>query len=293
MDIGSNLKKLRLNKGITIKDACGKQINKGNYWRIEENKVIPRIDTFAILLENMNVSIKDYLELFDEHHNELDQLMLQLKINFERKDIVKIESLILKYEQLEIETGRNIYTHFSALADIYCSRIKEVPYNPNKIEILKMYLFSCEVWTYYEIRMLNNTLFLYDSDTIILFYKKALKFLESPKVSREYDNLKVKISENILMHFIIEKKIKKAYIVHEMLNTLTINESSAYARIIKKWINGIVIYCFEDKRKGLLEIKSTLDILKILDMKNQLNLHKSWTQKILHKNDWIYIIDNL
>lgn len=291
--IGDNLKKIRVLKGISVKDSCGTKINKGNYWRIENNKVIPKVDTFVEILDNMNVSVRDYLELFDEKNNVVNEQISQLKFNFERGDISNIEKSILYCNDMYLNTGKIMYKHMSALSDIYVSRLKKENYKKKSVNAIKEYLFSCEGWTYYEIRILNNTIFLYDSDTIVLFYKRAIRFLDFEKLNLAYDNLKMKISENVIMHFVYLNENDKAFLVYKLLKNTTINEESAYAKIISQWIDSIIIYNFESREQGVLRIVEVLKIFWHLDMVNQFSLHKSWAKRIITDEEWKFVLNEV
>ena len=281
--IGKSLKKLRIAKGITVKETCGNTINKGNYWRIEKDIVVPKVDTFLMILENMNVSIRDFLEIHDISLNELDKLIPSLKEAFENKNTTYLNEIITHYDRKYSDTKKNTYEHIAALASIFKSRLEEQAYDPVRANILKEYLFKCENWTYYEVRMLNNTLFLYDEFLMLIFYKRSMKFLNSTKQKGSLDNLKMKMSQNIIMYSIDCHKPKVTVEAFEIMSSLILEENSAYAKIIKMWLTGI--YKYDKSGKGISEIMSALKTLKILGMSNQLNLHISWTKKVLKEED--------
>lgn len=190
MKTGRALKELRLMKGKTVKQACGNTINRGNYWRIENEIVIPRLDTFNIILSNLNVSFSDYLELYYDEHSKYEEIMADLKKNFQVKSIDRLKKLNKYCEQQYTLSGKDYFLHAECLSKVLINRINSERYNEKSVNILKEYLFNCPNWTYYEVRLLTNTLFLYDDSLMIIFYSKAIRYAERMEKRRNCDELK-------------------------------------------------------------------------------------------------------
>lgn len=283
MKVGDTLMELRLNKGKSISEVCKKDINRGNYWRIETNKVIPRVDTLKMILDNLNVSLLDFLEIYYEENTEDETLMRDLKKSFERRNLAGVATIIDLAEEKYDSTNKDYYQHIYHVATIFHNRIDNIPYSIDSITVLKNYLFSCEKWTYYEIRILNNTLFLYDDESMIVFYKRALQFLEKTNRNKYYDELKIKISENIIMHFLYKENYRLAEKVYKILKSLTISEYQSSARILRLWIEGIVECVIYKSKNSIRKIDNALEIYKMLGMEGQYKLHKSWTDLLIKK----------
>lgn len=283
MKVGDTLMELRLNKGKSISEVCKKDINRGNYWRIETNKVIPRVDTLKMILDNLNVSLLDFLEIYYEENTEDETLMRNLKKSFERRNLAGVATIIDLAEEKYNSTNKDYYKHIYHVATIFHNRIDNIPYSIDSITVLKNYLFSCEKWTYYEIRILNNTLFLYDDESMIIFYKRALQFLEKTNRNKYYDELKIKISENIIMHFLYKENYRLAEKVYKIMKNLNISEYQSSARILKLWIEGIVECVIYKNKNSIKKIDNALEIYKTLGMEGQYKLHKSWTDLLIKK----------
>lgn len=281
MKTGNALKELRLMKGKTIKEACGNSINRGNYWRIENEKVIPRLDTFNTILLNLNVSFSDYLELFYDENDEHEELMSTLKLFFETKKINDLEKLSEHCDSKYKLTKKIYFLHIKCLAKVFMNRINSKPYDQISTGILKDYLFSCPNWTYYEVRLLINSLFLYDDSSMILFYSKTLRYAEKIEARKNCDELKMKISENLITHFIFKKNYDKANEIFQTLSTLKLKESSTNPRIIRMWISGIVEVVIQGDNDGHEKIEKSLSIYKMLNMEGQYELHKNWTNTLI------------
>lgn len=280
MSIGENLKELRLMKGKSIKQACGSTINRGNYWRIEEGQVVPKVDTFSIILMNLNVSWFDYLELYYDKDNEYEELMQRLKHNFELSNLNNIIE-ISQYCGIQYQnTNREYYLHIESLSNILQSRIINQPYLEKDINNIKNYLFSCEEWLYYEVRLLINSLFLYDDESIIIFYKRTLNYFKKTGSHRELDDAIMKLSENVIMHFIYKKSLNNAIKIYRSLEDINLKETSANAKIIKLWVTGIVEVLIIKEQDGNKKIECALNIFKNLDMNGSYNLHQSWTKSL-------------
>ena len=281
MNTGQALKELRLMKGKTVKQACGNTINRGNYWRIENEEVIPRMDTFNSILLNLNVSFSDYLELYYDENNEYEKIMSDLKKAFELKKIDTLKNLSYYCESQYHLTNMDYYLHTKCLSGIFIDRINNDPYNKDDSDILKDYLFSCPNWTYYEVRLLTNSLFLYDDNSIITFFYKTIRYVEKIENRKNCDELKMKISENIITHFIYKKNYKKANEVYMVMSKLELNESSTNARIVKMWTSGLVDVLLKGDRAGMKKVEKALSIYEMLDMEGQYRLHKNWTNTLM------------
>ncbi len=281
MKPGSTLKELRLMKGKTIKEACGDSVNRGNYWRIENEKVIPRLDTFNTILLNLNVSFSDYLELFYDGDDEYESLMSTLKKSFEMKKMNNLIGLS-KYCEDKFELTRiDYYLHIKCLSEIFMNRINNAPYNQKCVGIIKEFLFNCPNWTYYEVRLLINSLFLYDDSSMMIFYFKTLRYVEKVEKRKNCDELKMKISENLITHFIFKKNYKRALEVFKIMSNLELQETSTNPRIIKLWVTGIVEVIIKEDKHGFEKIEKSLSIYKSLDMEGHYRLHKTWTSTLI------------
>ncbi|OJF90458.1 hypothetical protein [Alkalibacterium sp. 20] len=82
-----------------------------------------------------------------------------MKKAFESVDSSEIKNLSSYYDKLYDLYNKNKYKHISALATIYIARLENENYNNKSVAILQEYLFSCEKWTYYEVRLSNNSIF--------------------------------------------------------------------------------------------------------------------------------------
>lgn len=60
MDYGATFKKLRLEKGITLKEACQQGISSAQLSRFENGKSMLTVDHFFTCLQNINVTIEEF-----------------------------------------------------------------------------------------------------------------------------------------------------------------------------------------------------------------------------------------
>lgn len=281
METGQALKELRLMKGKTVKQACGNSINRGNYWRIENGEVIPRIDTLNTILLNLNVSFSDYVELYNDEHNEYEEIMSEIKKSFSMKNIDKLTQIENYCKNQYDLTNNEYFLHSRCLSSILINRINGEQHNKENANILKEYLFSCPNWTYYEMRLLINSLFLYDDSSMITFFYKTMRYVDKLEKQKNFDPLKIKICENLTTHFIYKRNYEKANEIYVVMSNLELKESSANERIVKMWVTGIVEILIKGNHSGLNRVKKALSIYKALGMKGQHNLYKSWTDTLL------------
>lgn len=71
-----------------------------------------------------------------------------------------------------------------------------------------------------------------------------------------------------------------------MIQIKDIDERSMFARTLLLWCDGLVNKVVFRKDEGLEQIKTSLEIMKSLDMETTLNMFDRWTNQLLFKQDF-------
>ena len=62
LSIGEKIRKLRISKGMTLKDLCEKDISVSKMSNIENGKIEPDDELLDIVSKRLNIDVESYLE---------------------------------------------------------------------------------------------------------------------------------------------------------------------------------------------------------------------------------------
>ncbi|ALS38446.1 Rgg/GadR/MutR family transcriptional activator [Enterococcus rotai] len=171
MEIGPLLKKIRNSKNMTQESLATGIISRSHLSELENSNYYCSYDKFILLLRKLNVSLMEFEELlnqsiFFEEESLLKKLM-QANNSQNERDLKMVQKKINSYIKKSNNPSSRIIH-----AQILCEAIIEYRKhgkicNPERFAPLKEYLTACNDWGYYEINLLNNSLFVYDVDTAI------------------------------------------------------------------------------------------------------------------------------
>ncbi|WP_440896225.1 hypothetical protein ACS127_17145 [Amphibacillus sp. Q70] len=280
MNFGKTIKKIRKSKNIKIKDICSTFINQGNYWRIENDETIPSTETFLYILEGLNIDFDEFMFFSNIKLNKYNYFFAKLKQAFNQKDINKLINLKEELNKSD-EVNQNIKIfHLSLIIDLSISRLTKASYNQRTVNTLKNYLYNCSNWTYYEVKLLNNCLFIFDLDTCLIFFEKAFNRFIYFSAIQKTGNEEIILSQNIITLCLINNRKTDAYRIYEQINKHKHLIKNVYSKVIMLWLEGMIDFLCFNKMIGKEKVDQALNIFKNLEMDNDYKLHKSWTNTL-------------
>lgn len=282
--IGMTMKKIRLSKNIRPINVYSGIISRSNYWKLEEGLISPTFETVIQLLNRINLDVDEFLTLLQH-----DSLLLynqekdQRDHFFKQKDSKSLLNLEQKLQQQYDQTKIIQLKHLALTCNLYQDRLTGQSLNPKMTTELKQYLFECNDWSRYELRLFNSILFIFDYETAKTLLKSAMKTMDNEP---RHVNEKVSFLVNFLSLAVQNGDLTQIRRLEEALeNDIQLPHKSTYNRILILWAKQIIqAYITRDKKY----IDKALDILTIfdtLDMEGPYNMYLVWTNNY---NEFIF-----
>ncbi|MEI5992051.1 hypothetical protein A5881_003607 [Enterococcus termitis] len=260
--VGSLLKKIREDKGISQSQLADNFISRVALSKIENDKVIPKFNTLAFILDQLSVSFDEFIFLLGSEgsKNSIINKFWSISDNTETKklkDFVKECDLFLeKNEDLFIKDLRILAKALLFLPDLSVTSIPKETIG--RIEPIWDRINKMNLWTLSELKL---------AACIIFYYPKGTALNIASRIEKEL----IKYEEYAPV---------KTFILGEYLNLTTIYMNSEsfelakqindHALSLSKDLNRFDIYYFCIVRKGIFNkneklVSKGLDILRQLD----------------------------
>lgn len=276
MEVGTLLKNLRLGKNISTESVCNNKINPSTLWRIENNKVSPSLENFSIILNGLGMSPSEFFLQMDNTSLEILEYKRKLKVFSNRNDVGQLH--ILKKEVLEIyEKNKRISSqHLVYLIELIINKKMRSSYDKEAKSSLQNYLFNAEIWTMYEIVLLCNCLFIFDSSDFPLLVYKSLSAFENESEPYEMDIYKTKLMQNVISQLIYENKFIQAKELLIQFSKTKFQSESFYSQFVYSWLKDLINLFLKNDKIFLENLKFKISILRHLELSDEVNLFKSW-----------------
>lgn len=229
-------------------------------------------DKFLNILNRLNVSILDfeyYLNnsVFYEAENIYKEITNFLNTN--DLSFIKKNALFYLNKLAEINTLRSKHTILTIKAII---EYREHGYVINDYSELTNYLIKVNDWTSYELKLLNNTLFIYDADAMDTLGSKLIK---KTKKNMQYTEIYVKLLINLSDYYIKHSNFSKALIYSKEAEKEAFKRNLLFEKILAS-INSLISISYIDK-KIAPKLNDYIQILYELDYKG---LSKSFQKQV-------------
>ncbi len=274
--IGIKIKKIRVSKNISPINVYSGIMSRSNYWKLEEDLISPSFETVIQLLHRINLDVEEFLMLL-QHDTLLfyNQTKDQRNFFFKKKDSEGLLNLSQQLQQQYEQTNTIQLRHLALTCNLYYSRLTEKPPSPKIMTELKQYLFGCNDWSLYELRLFNSIFFIFDYETSKVLLKRALKTIQHNQ-QRIDENISFLV--NFLSLAVQNNDLKQIKIIDETLqNDVVLPHKSTYNRILLSWAKQIIqAYMTRDRQyiHKAFEIIATFDTL---DMDGPYNMYNAWT----------------
>lgn len=190
LSMGSIFKKIRKEKGLTLKEMQTNNLSISQLSKIENGENIPSADEFILLLDNNYLHSKALIGTkYDEYGNtenitSLKELSIEAQNLFQKYGDIYFQHIHLQIEALLtlIDTNNHYETSREFLLQI------------------KEYFLKVNNWGDYELYLLSNYLFMFEIDDAIFFGNIAIKIIEKNyKFYRNQSNARVLLN-NLTMY---------------------------------------------------------------------------------------------
>lgn len=182
MSIGKALREIRMNKGISQKEAAGGVVSPSFYAKVEKEQSNISADLLFELIDNLNVDLDEFRFIENGYQDPLPKRLLAKCVRYYTEvNIPKLSELKKEVDDLYKKEQRGYLKHLSVV--LYCltegllHEEGEATYDSEEVQPIKDYLFSVETWGSYEIKLFRTCAMIFDIDTVLLLANQALKNL--------------------------------------------------------------------------------------------------------------------
>ena len=290
--IGSTLKKIRENKGYTQKEISDHMMARSTYTKFENDDITPTLSKYLSILDHMDMSHEEFSYLLNDFELGQKETILYLF-----KQLNKNPTLELIYEI--IEKGENLvqerYDQLT-LDILNVCRGYAVLFEEQDLAKAKDYaqevwnrMETLDKWYLAELHIINNILYLFDSDTAALLTERALETLTQYKHLDEVRTLKISFLLHLTNLLMMDQKYEQALFYIKQMETESAQMDDAVMlatalvrkEVCMKKIGDLSEPGHIDRAVRILDSlnKQNLKELVLKDPENFLNLYSSYPVK--------------
>lgn len=265
IDLGQTIDFIRKGKNISIKILTTGVISRSQYHRIINNQSEISAVTFFKLLEQLNVSIEEFMYIGNSFkEDEFKRLFKNVKRAFLEKNIEKLEELKLYSLNLHKKSLIEKYKHIYLVIDLLINRLN-LNNDYSKQHEIQYYLLNLNFFTHYDLVLYINTYFSFSRETNELMITNIFNSANKYKNLKQYESELVKILINMIIIEIEEKDILKVHKYTQILVNLNISDELLLEQVLQNFFIGLSLIITEDCPNGILITKRNIDFLKQLN----------------------------
>ena len=272
-NFGQTLRKIRKSKNISItqlEDSC---LSKSQISRFERGESEISCIRLINLLNKLNVTIDEFISI---HNNNMlprfPTLINNIRKLYSRNDVESLKILLnanSKYTTNSLENTMLKSLLYTLTPDI----------SPSEEELLELtdYLFSVEIWGFYEIVLLGNCIRTLNYSTVFLLTKEMVKNYHFSVNNKTNKILVTQLSINCLISSIDNEFFNNCQFLIKEIKDLLRDELNFYEETVFTYANG-----YYEHKLGLSTGKKKMEkSLEILELLNKHNLHSSYKKHYL------------
>ncbi|MDG4511607.1 helix-turn-helix domain-containing protein [Streptococcus suis] len=272
-NLGNTLRKIRKSKGISITAIADEYLSKSQISRFERGESEISCIRLINLLNKLNISLEEFINLYQIDNNETKNFWSLLKLirkEYSLQRTTVLEALLSKKSQYSLNNLDAIMIK-SIISTINTSFLP----TDEEMQQLTDYLFKIEKWGSYEIILLGNCSRTIKYSALFLLTKEMLgNYIHSP-INTNNINLVTQLAINCLIASIdFGMYADSIYLISE-INRLLQNEFNYYEKTIFLYAKGY--FEFKNKLEQEGEHKM-LQALKIMEILNEIDVLKQYSE---------------
>ena len=270
MDIGETIDFLRTQKNLKVSEVTTDYISRQAYYNFVHGKTHTSINSFDIMLNNLCVSYDEFVFIKNGYSlPEQDALLLEMKKTFEQKDSEKL----IEMSKYCLSKSSKTHTHLGYLCLLLKNRLDESSDTVTSSK-LKAYLLSVATWTHYEIVLFNNSIYCFDTDTILTLMRRVMLNLEKYKSQKAFGSECFRMQVNVIITLLQRKDLNNCYRLFDDLFDMSLPQDALYERNILLFMKGLfeVIKNREVENK---QVSTSLAIMETLGCTDSFNMFTS------------------
>ncbi|WP_197025126.1 helix-turn-helix domain-containing protein [Paucisalibacillus sp. EB02] len=294
MAYGKTLRKIRKQKGITLKELADGICSISFLSKFERTDSDITLGLMTSVLEKLMLSFDEFLYIHhDFQPNKLEQFFKSVNTAYMNRNAKLLKELkneeMKKWKRYGVETYHWNALMIMMLGQIVDEQFIDEDFEENDIRLLSDYLFRVEVWGYYELALYNGTLLLLETDMVIMLsrtaYQKSNRFKDFNKVK---DAITTVLFNTIIYllgpvnrfheEFTYQKEIGEFI---SYLENLALSEENLLERVHLLQLKGVYDIRTGNKEEGVVKINHSIQILKDLQSTKMANNFEQYLQQIL------------
>lgn len=206
---GETLRKIRENLALSQAELSSGIMTQSNYSKVEQGKIDIPFSKMVAVLDRVGMSVEEFLYIHHDYSNIQRHTLLNLT-NLNYNDVSKLKKYKNEMKKIQNPTVREIellaiYEALILIAEKedYESARKKVLFIWNRLE-------KYNEWYLYDIRLINNILYIFPIETAASIVHSALEQLQKYSSLRGVNNLTASIRVNFITLLMKEGKMTKA-----------------------------------------------------------------------------------
>ena len=280
---GPTLRKIRKQKGLSLKELCKDSLSVSFLSKFERGESDISLTSMNQLLTRLNLSYDEFLFIHNDYSNEtIDSFFSRVNQAYMEQDIVKLEQL------MEVEENKN---HL-ILLELYVNILKNESSDDLQLNSQSLfdYLFSVEVWGYYELKLYSSTMLLMNPEMVLNLSHTAFKKGKRYHSFKDYKNVMVSIFLSTIIFLMgpvnkgnemvtkYEEDILKFF---SYIESLKLDEYETHLRIHVRFINGIYMIKRGRFKEGKELVNNMISLLRQLNCENNAADYERFLQLVL------------
>ncbi|MFP8918411.1 helix-turn-helix domain-containing protein [Enterococcus innesii] len=277
---GKTIKKIRKDKGLKQKDICQDIVTISYYSRIERGISLPTIDVFLKIIDNLNVSIEEFIFI---HHNyqkkPTNKIWFELTELYHNSDIAGLKKYKqwLSNENLKAENSIILLK----MIDLFIVRLNK---EKEKIDVsfITNTLINLENWTSREVIIFTSIMDMIPIETLLVLVNRLLKQRNLYTASEGFNSPYSKILLNSIMICIDNLYIHEAHFYLQTLKKMS-EVRDLYGKTMCLYLEGLLFYVNGKEIEGEKKILDAFTIFKLLDMEDFSSKYRMYFENIKTK----------
>lgn len=200
--LGSTIRQIRKNKGISQKQTCSDKFTQPTLTNIEAGKTHTSYENCVHIANQINVSLDELNYITNDYHetpiNQILYLMRGFNDGFDEQRFKKIQRLTSHYYK---ETGNKAFKQLHTLSEAWrVYNISHDPFAPRALlEEIWVDLQKMDKWYYFELRLLTSVFTILPYKTALKIGERAIKDLNAYDELYETAEIQIKFILNIAL----------------------------------------------------------------------------------------------
>lgn len=266
-NIGESFRKLRKERGFTLKTMSEGIVSFSYLSKFEKGKSQITLINFIPLAQRLNVTIDEILYFSNIEMTNYVNFFKKISFAYSNNDITTLKQYLEIQENLYKKTNIDYHKYNSIMIAVIINNLdKSFSISESESKLLVDYVVKCSFWTTYEVSLFGNVLPLFSEELLTILLEEVKKRIVNYKVmNRNYRDL-IGILQNACIIFLRNKKVEQAISLSDFLET-AIEKNHYFGKIRQLYIKGIIDIALGNNDKGLDKARKAIDVINLMDEK--------------------------